>query len=144
MAGGRPKIELDKKQFESLCGLQCTMEEFCCFFGVTDKTLDRWCKDTYKMSFSGIFAIKRGSGKISLRRSQFRLAEKNAAMAIFLGQNYLGQRNYTSIADSITIDKESNGLIELLHQAAKGLSINEMDTAELETIGGDELVDETE
>lgn len=43
------------------------------------------------MSFSEIYAIKRGSGKISLRRAQFELAKKNAAMAIFLGKQYLGQ-----------------------------------------------------
>ena len=36
---------------------------------------------------------KREKGKISLRRAQFRLAEKSAAMAIFLGKNYLGQRD---------------------------------------------------
>ena len=28
---------------------------------------------------------------MSLRRNQFKLAEKSAAMAIFLGKNYLGQ-----------------------------------------------------
>lgn len=89
----RPRIELDKKQFENLCALQCTIEEFCCFFDITDKTLTRWCKDTYKMSFSEIFAIKRGTGKISLRRTQMKLAEKSAAMAIFLGKQYLGQKD---------------------------------------------------
>ena len=31
---------------------------------------------------------------ISLRRSQFKLAEKNATMAIWLGKQYLGQRNH--------------------------------------------------
>ena len=32
--------------------------------------------------------------KIKLRRNQFKLSEKNAAMAIFLGKNYLGQKDY--------------------------------------------------
>ncbi len=71
--------------------MQCTEEEICGCFDVTDKTLTRWCRDTYGMSFSEIYAIKRGSGKISLRRAQFELAKKNAAMAIFLGKQYLGQ-----------------------------------------------------
>lgn len=35
---GRPKKEIDQKQFENLCGLQCTQEEICGFFDVTDKT----------------------------------------------------------------------------------------------------------
>lgn len=34
------------------------------------------------------FAAK---GKASLRRTQFKLAEKNPSMAIFLGKNLLGQ-----------------------------------------------------
>jgi hypothetical protein len=82
---------IDQKDFERLCGLQCTEQEVCAFFGVTDKTLNRWCKRTYKLSFSEVFKIKRGIGKISLRRAQWQLAQKSAAMAIFLGKNYLGQ-----------------------------------------------------
>lgn len=34
----RPRKEIDQKNFESLCGLQCTLEEICGFFDVTDKT----------------------------------------------------------------------------------------------------------
>ena len=93
---GRPRAEIDKKQFENLCGLQCTLEEICGWFGVTDKTLDSWCKRTYHASFSEIFKQKRGLGKISLRRSQWRLAEKSAAMAIWLGKQYLDQTDGAS------------------------------------------------
>src|SRR5699024_4458466 len=77
-AGGvnvaRPLKEIDKKQFENLCGLQCTKEEICGWFDVTDKTLENWCKRTYKAGFSEVFRQKRGLGKISLRRHQWRLA----------------------------------------------------------------------
>lgn len=90
---GRPKKNIDQSEFEKLCGLQCTITEMCAFFDCDDKTLSKWCHENYGMSFSEIFEIKRGLGKISLRRSQFRLAEKNAAMAIFLGKQYLGQRD---------------------------------------------------
>jgi hypothetical protein len=31
---------------------------------------------------------------MSLRRAQFKLAETNASMAIFLGKQYLGQKDY--------------------------------------------------
>lgn len=94
----RPRKEIDQKQFENLCGLQCTLEEICGWFGVTDKTLDGWCKRTYHASFSEVFKQKRGAGKISLRRSQWRLAEKNATMAIFLGKQFLGQRDSVDVA----------------------------------------------
>lgn len=89
----RPKKEISQSQFESLCGLQCTKQEICDFFGLTDKTLESWCKRTYKAGFSEIFRQKRGNGKVSLRRKQWQLAEKSASMAIFLGKQYLGQRD---------------------------------------------------
>ena len=89
----RPRKEIDQTEFEKLCGLQCKKEEICGWFDITDKTLDGWVKRTYKESFSEIYAKKRSTGKISLRRAQFRLAEKNATMAIWLGKQYLGQRD---------------------------------------------------
>lgn len=99
----RPKKEIDKKQFENLCGLQCTKEEICGFLEISDKTLDRWCAETYEQSFSEVFKQKRGKGKIALRRSQFRLAEKNASMAIWLGKQYLDQHDDVSM--NLSIDK---------------------------------------
>lgn len=91
MPAGRPKKEIDKETFEKLCGLQCTEEEICSFLDVTDKTLTNWCRKTYNKNFSEVFRIKRGTGKIALRRSQFKLAETNSTMAIWLGKQYLGQ-----------------------------------------------------
>ena len=45
------------------------------------------------MTFSDAFNTTSEIGKSSLRRIQFRLAEKNASMAIFLGKQYLGQKD---------------------------------------------------
>ena len=89
--GGRPQKEIDKETFEKLCALQCTRDEICGFFDVTSKTLGSWCMRTYKQSFSTVFDEKREMGKVSLRRMQWKLAEKSPAMAIFLGKNMLGQ-----------------------------------------------------
>ena len=33
----RPKKEIDKNQFENLCALQCTKEEMCGFFDISEK-----------------------------------------------------------------------------------------------------------
>lgn len=92
---GRPPKTINQQEFEKLCALQCTHDEICGWFDVTAPTLEAWCKQTYgkDMSFFKVFSIKRGKGKISLRRSQFQLAEKNASMAIWLGRQYLGQRD---------------------------------------------------
>jgi len=91
MARGRPRKEIDRSQFEGLCKLQCTLEEIAGWFDCSEDTIERWCSREYKQKFAEIYAEKRQAGRISLRRAQFRLAEKNAAMAIFLGKNYLGQ-----------------------------------------------------
>ena len=90
---GRPKKEIKQDVFEKLCALFCTEEEIADFFECTIDTINNWCKKTYGETFSDVYSKKKVGGKISLRRSQIRLAEKSAAMAIFLGKNYLGQKD---------------------------------------------------
>ena len=62
----------------------------CEWFGVSDKTLYRGCKQHYGETFSAVFAKKRIGGLISLRHNMFKLSEKNPAVAIFLSKNLLG------------------------------------------------------
>ncbi len=88
---GRPRKEIDKREFEKLCALQCTMSEISAWFECDKKTLIAWCERTYNAEFSTVFKEKSETGKISLRRRQWQLAEKSPAMAIFLGKNILGQ-----------------------------------------------------
>lgn len=99
---GRPKRQVDQKLFESMCAIQATEEEMCLVLEMTDKTLNRWCKDTYGKSFKEIYKEKRAVGKISLRRYQFNLAKKNTAMAIFLGKNYLGQKDNPNESNEVS------------------------------------------
>lgn len=123
---GRPRKEIDRKSFESLCGLQCTLEEICGFFDVSDKTLDAWCKRTYKAGFSEVFRQKRGTGKISLRRSQFRLAEKNANMAIWLGKQYLGQKDSPSDDDNAGVEN-MEALADVIQHPAPNRDIKDFE-----------------
>ena len=88
---GRPKKVIKQEQFEAMCQIQATQDEILLVLGVSDKTLNAWCKRTYGKTFSDIFAEKRSAGKISLRRKQWKLADRSAAMAIFLGKQFLGQ-----------------------------------------------------
>jgi AraC-like DNA-binding protein len=90
---GRPKKEISQDIFESLCAIQCTETEICSVLECSEDTLNRWCRKTYGMTFAETFKNKSKRGKASLRRTQFKLAEKNAAMAIFLGKQYLGQKD---------------------------------------------------
>ena len=111
----RPKKEPDinfKNEFEKLCGLQCTKEEICDWFMISDKTLDRWIKELYNQSFSEVFRQKRSRGSVTLRRYQFTLAKKSAAMAIWLGKQYLNQ-NETPTTDDETLAKLDELLDEI-------------------------------
>ena len=104
MAGGRPRKEIDKSLFEKLCGLQCTKEEIAGVVEVSEDTVERWCKRTYKATFSEVYKKFSAKGKMSLRRLQFKLAEKSASMAIFLGKQYLGQTDKLETTDSEAVD----------------------------------------
>jgi hypothetical protein len=92
----RPRKQIDKKDFESLLTIQCTLAEITAFFdhklnGCSEDTIERWCKKTYKKSFAEVSAIKKEIGKISIRRAQFRMMEKFPAALIWASKQYLGQ-----------------------------------------------------
>ena len=102
---GRPKIKIDKEEFEKLCAMQCTEEEIANFFDCSIDTINNYCKETYSETFSDTFKKKSASGKISLRRSQFKIAETNATMAIFLGKQYLGQKDVQTFDGEVSMPK---------------------------------------
>lgn len=107
---GRPKKQISKKQFEELCQIQCTQEEICAVLDADEKTLQKWCKETYGKTFSQVFAEKRCGGRMSLRRKQWNLAETNSTMAIWLGKQYLDQKdnvdeiNIKTAKEKVTIE----------------------------------------
>lgn len=113
MTAGRPRKEIDKNSFEKLCGLLCTLDEIAGFFNCSPDTIERWCKREYKKNFAEVYKNHSAMGKISLRRYQFKLAEKSAAMAIFLGKNYLGQTDAVRVDNSDTLQRLDEVLDEI-------------------------------
>ena len=117
MAKGQIKqkqIAINKQQFESLCYIQCTREEICSVLNVSEKTLNEWCKSTYEKNFSLVFNEKRQGGRASLRRNQWKLAEKNATMSIWLGKQYLGQREVIETHDN-SINNQITNIANLIN-----------------------------
>lgn len=109
----RPRKEIDANLFKKLCGLQCTLEEIAGVFDCSPDTIERWCKREFKESFADIYKKYSANGKMSLRRYQFELAKKSAAMAIWLGKQYLGQTDHIEMDASIIQDstREQVGLL---------------------------------
>ena len=117
--GGRPsKVKLiDKEQFEEMCKIQCTKDEICAIFQIDEKTLTKWCQETYNVGFSDIFKTKSSGGKMSLRRRQFKSAEEgNVTMQIWLGKQYLGQTDKVEEKITNTEEKLANGLLKALNK----------------------------
>ena len=123
MPNGRPPIdghtakekERFKAQFEGLCRIQCTEEEICGVLNCDDATLCRWCKTVYGRTFADVYKEKRQGGKASLRRQQFKIAETNATMSIWLGKQYLGQSDNPVVVETTALDK----LCDVLSTAIK-------------------------
>ena len=88
---GRPKKKIDYAQVEELASIFCTQQEIASVMDVSLRTLQN--DENFYIHY------KKGleHAKMSLRRKQFKLAEKNTAMAIFLGKNYLGQKDVQTI-----------------------------------------------
>lgn len=126
---GRPLKTYDKKSFVDLVGLGCTQEEICWFFrddrgkAANVDTLSRWCKREFGQNFQEFYRENGGIAlKIRLRRNQMKLSERSAAMAIWLGKQYLGQRDM--------IEHEDKEAIERLDAILEGIKGNAEQTAE--------------
>ena len=97
---GRPKLILNavgQRVVEALGTVMATEEEIAAALNVTVETLHS--KDNNPV-FLECYKKGRENGRLSLRHSQFQLAKVNAAMAIFLGKQYLGQKDNPEETDS--------------------------------------------
>jgi hypothetical protein len=82
----RPRKEINAEQVEKLAAIHCTMEEIAAVMGCS--------VDLLEQRFSDIIKRGKANGRTSLRRHQWKLAEKgNATMLIWLGKQLLGQRD---------------------------------------------------
>jgi len=100
--------EISQTELEKLAALQCTDEEIASWFGVTTRTIERRRKHP---KFAATLERGKNKGRISLRRQQMKLVEEgSAAMAIFLGKNYLNQTD--------TFNQNSNGVSICINVAA--------------------------
>ena len=91
---GRPlKLTADQKTLDGLRGLgkiQCTNRECAAFLNVAENTFLKFIRDHPEANEA--FEQGKAVGFISLRRLQFRAAEKgNSTMLVWLGKQWLGQ-----------------------------------------------------
>ena len=94
MAGGRPKKTIDYKIVEAIAKVMATQEEIASQLNVSVRTLQR------DAEFCRVYKNGIDHAKTSLRRKQFELADKNATMGIWLGKQYLDQKDKQEIEHS--------------------------------------------
>jgi hypothetical protein len=114
MAGGRPKKEINYKLVESLASIFCTQEEIASVLNISTRTLQR------DEEFNRVFKRGQEMAKSSLRRIQWKHAEKSAAMAIWLGKQYLGQRDNIEVSNTEEINKVKDLLTKIEQGANNG------------------------
>ena len=92
---GRQPVSIDLIELEKLCSLQCTNEEIAAWFKCSVRTIETYSK---KPEFAEVMARGRAKGRISVRRAQMKLLDAgNATMGVWLGKQFLGQRDVTPI-----------------------------------------------
>lgn len=120
MKTGRPKIEVDFAEVDKLCQIQCTGEEIASFFGISYDTLERRCKEQFKVSLAEYIKEKSAKGKSSLRRMQWKAAMNgNVTMLIWLGKQYLGQTDKTNYVDESSYNDNKEALRDKLVKELK-------------------------
>ena len=90
---------IDWELFQKLCEIQCTQSEIASMLKVDRDTLRDRAVENYGEDYSAVYKKFSESGMCSLRRNQFVLSKKNAAMAIWLGKLWLGQRDPSDEVD---------------------------------------------
>lgn len=84
---------------DALLQMQGTAEECAGVLEMSTDTIDRRIREDHGITFAEYAAPKRAAGRMSLRRAQWVTAtqQKNAAMQIWLGKNWLGQTDKQEI-----------------------------------------------
>jgi hypothetical protein len=121
---GNPSKEdhVDWKVFEQLCYIQCTKEEISSFFKICHMSLDKYVEKEYCEPFSDVYRKFSKGGLCSLRRIQWKLAETNVGMAIWLGKQFLDQKDQiplTSTALNVSIVDYSKVVNTTVKEKAK-------------------------
>ena len=117
---GRPRKEIDKEAFIKLCGGMHTLDEIADFFDCSSDTVERWCKRTFKQTFAETFKRYSAKGKRSLRRWQFDAAQSgNVTMLIFLGKQYLGQKDNPESSEMEDVIDKLSELLKAQTETAK-------------------------
>ncbi|SDK41067.1 hypothetical protein [Bradyrhizobium ottawaense] len=102
-----------------LAKLFCTQEEVAGVLGVCKKTFGNFLNEYPEAREVWDDGLQHA--KVSLRRKQLSLADKNAPAAIFLGKNYLAQKDESTINQNVKSEASQMTEDQLLEIASRGV-----------------------
>lgn len=126
---GRPKIVIPYEQVRKLARLQCTQQEIADCLDISIDTLQR------DERFMELYRRGMNHGRMSVRRAQYRaMLQGNQTMLVWLGKQYLGQRDsheFTGAGGAPLIPAIQDDL-ELARRAAYMLTVEAIAKAKKE------------
>lgn len=122
----RPRKEVDIDLLTDLVKIQCTARECASVLHVSEDTLDRRLKEEGYDGFADFFKKHQDEGKTSLRRAQWNAAlDGNPTMLVWLGKQYLDQRDKMDTESTVKRDYSDMSQEELLEQIERARRIAE-------------------
>ncbi len=124
---GRPKVivadEPTLERVKMLAAGQHTQAEAAAILGVSLATFEGFLRSNEKAR--EVWEEGRGSGQGSLRRMQFLAAQKgNVTMQIWLGKQYLGQKDKSEVENKHEIGESVKELWAAIGAQRRGLTID--------------------
>lgn len=111
---GRKQIEIPLNVLEAVASSHATLDEIAAYFHVTADTISR--RQREDPEFREALNRGRALGKFNIRYNQTRMAQHHPGMAIWLGKQYLGQKD--QIEQSGQIDHAMSA--EMIAEIGKG------------------------
>lgn len=107
---GRPVFELDDKNFDVAIQLPMIKADICLLMGgCSEDTIERYVKKRFGKTFAELQSERRQHFRKNILGKQYELAMKgNVGLLIWLGKNYLGQRDKfdETDADDLKLERE--------------------------------------
>lgn len=112
---GRPKIEIDWKEFDKLCRFGCTKREIADWYSCSESAIEEAVKREKQMTFTMYHATHLAKTKVSLRRKQLEMAleKENVEMLKLCGKIHLNQTDKIQLDMNVDVRITDQRVVEM-------------------------------
>lgn len=113
---GRPKIEYDLEKVEIFGRFKATYETMADYFGVSVRTIEREMTPSNNEETKFCRSYKKGYTELKMKLSEAQIhnaiVENNATLQVWLGKQYLGQKDKQEIEQNSNVNISDNRVLE--------------------------------